>query len=138
MTQTPTKRLAPDLTVEDGTAISLQVTKRDGRVVEFEPARIQLRVRAGFLRVLQAFERRTDLIAQFVEPVFRASALFFHCAHFRGPCVILASPSHILASFQLGQALLSRPVCGFRVGASARKVEASMLTSRYIIYCPPC
>ncbi|MEO0475241.1 MAG: ATP cone domain-containing protein, partial [Planctomycetota bacterium] len=48
MTQTPTKRLAPDLTVEDGTAISLQVTKRDGRVVEFEPARIQRAIEAAF------------------------------------------------------------------------------------------
>eukprot|EP00752_Nemacystus_decipiens_P013662 g12115.t1 len=47
MTQTPTKRLAPDLT-EDGTAISLQVTKRDGRVVEFEPARIQRAIEAAF------------------------------------------------------------------------------------------
>ena len=47
MTQTPTKRLAPDLT-EDGTVISLQVTKRDGRVVEFEPARIQRAIEAAF------------------------------------------------------------------------------------------
>ena len=47
MTQTPTKRLAPDLT-ETGPSITLQVTKRDGRVVEFEPARIQRAIEAAF------------------------------------------------------------------------------------------
>jgi ribonucleoside-diphosphate reductase alpha chain len=47
MTQTPTQRLTPDTTT-DGTAISLQVTKRDGRVVEFEPARIQRAIEAAF------------------------------------------------------------------------------------------
>ena len=47
MTQTPTQRLTPDLTA-DGTAITLQVTKRDGRVVEFEPARIQRAIEAAF------------------------------------------------------------------------------------------
>ena len=47
MTQTPTKRLAPDLT-DAGRSICLQVTKRDGRVVEFEPARIQRAIEAAF------------------------------------------------------------------------------------------
>jgi len=48
MTQTPTKRLTPDLT-DSGTNITLQVTKRDGRVVEFEPARIQRAIEAAFV-----------------------------------------------------------------------------------------
>ena len=48
MTQTPTKRLAPDLTESEEPLISLQVTKRDGRVVEFEPARIQRAIEAAF------------------------------------------------------------------------------------------
>ncbi|MFN3166661.1 MAG: ribonucleoside-diphosphate reductase subunit alpha [Phycisphaeraceae bacterium] len=47
MTQTPTQRLAPDLT-QAGPSITLQVTKRDGRVVEFEPARIQRAIEAAF------------------------------------------------------------------------------------------
>ena len=48
MTQTPTKRLAPDLTESEDQTITLQVTKRDGRVVEFEPARIQRAIEAAF------------------------------------------------------------------------------------------
>ncbi|MEM6506485.1 MAG: ATP cone domain-containing protein, partial [Planctomycetota bacterium] len=48
MTQTPTKRLAPDLTETEAPLLSLQVTKRDGRVVEFEPARIQRAIEAAF------------------------------------------------------------------------------------------
>ena len=48
MTQTPTKRLAPDLTESEAPLISLQVTKRDGRTVQFEPARIQRAIEAAF------------------------------------------------------------------------------------------
>ena len=48
MTQSPTKHLGPDLIETEGQTISLQVTKRDGRVVEFEPARIQRAIEAAF------------------------------------------------------------------------------------------